>query len=192
MAHKFDPAKKDKLDNQWRRENLPAVPTLEKLGLEASDIVADIGCGIGYFSIPAAGMLNGRNKVFAMDTSEEMLAEVERRAAANQSANIVTVVTDEYDLKLPDETVSFALLVNVLHEVDDRPRFMSEVLRILKPAGKVAILEWDKREMETGPPLGHRIGQEELTELLESMGISIRHMAHFADVHYGVVGVKKD
>lgn len=70
---------------------------------------------IGYFSIPAAEILTDRNKVFALDTSEEMLAKVGKRALVAGVSNVVTINTEEYDLKLPDDSITFALLVNVLH-----------------------------------------------------------------------------
>ena len=75
--HKFDPSNKSKLDNEWRREVLPPFKVLESLGLENKYIIADIGCGIGYFTIPAAE-LTAPNKVYALDISGDMLAEASR------------------------------------------------------------------------------------------------------------------
>ena len=68
MVHKFNPANKKKLDDPWRRENLPPILTLEKLGLIPGDTMADLGCGIGYFTIPAAEIVRESYKVFALDT----------------------------------------------------------------------------------------------------------------------------
>ena len=53
MTHKFDITQKSKLDNPKRRELLPVKQVLEEIELKADEIFADIGCGIGYFSIPA-------------------------------------------------------------------------------------------------------------------------------------------
>ncbi len=185
--HKFDLANKSKLDNEWRRQTLPPIKTLERLGLEPCDTVADIGCGIGYFSIPAAEMLADRNKVFALDTSEEMLAEVDKRALVAGVTNVVTINTEEYDLKLPDDSITFALLVNVIHEISDQKRFISEIKRILKPEGRLAVIEWKKEEMEVGPPVAHRIGVEETVRLITEEGLFMVDDFEFAGVFYGVV-----
>ena len=75
MTHKFDAKNRHKLDNPKRREMLPPEKTLIRLGLKQGDIVADIGCGIGYFTIPAANIVGDSGKVFAMDISPEMLEE---------------------------------------------------------------------------------------------------------------------
>ena len=60
--HKFNPLNKTKLDNEWRREILPPVKVLESLMLENNDIVADIGYGIGYFTIPVNQAINSNEK----------------------------------------------------------------------------------------------------------------------------------
>jgi ubiquinone/menaquinone biosynthesis C-methylase UbiE len=191
MAHKFEPKNMNKLYNEWRRQNLPPLPTIEKLGLTPSDIVADIGCGIGYFSIPAAEILNVRNKVFALDTSEEMLAEVEKRAAVANLSNVVTIKTEEYNLKLPDESVTFALLVNVLHEIEDKNKFIEDIKRILKVGGKLAIIEWEKTLIDMGPPLNHRIGKEEVENIIRKYEIKGISSMNFSEEFYGIVFTKE-
>jgi ubiquinone/menaquinone biosynthesis C-methylase UbiE len=190
MTHKFDPVNINRLDNEWRRQNIPPLPTLEKLGLISTDIVADIGCGIGYFTIPAAGMLDSENKVYALDTSDQMLEEVKKRMSAAGVINIIVIKTDEYDLKLQDESVTFALLVNVLHEIEDKEQFIIEVRRILKPEGKIAIIEWEKENMEMGPPKEHRIGKNETAAILRSFGLIAEGAIQLTSEFYGLVAVK--
>ncbi len=191
MAHKFNPANKAKLDGQWRRQNLPPTPTLERLGLGSEDTVADLGCGIGYFAIPAAEIVKAQNKVFALDTSEEMLAEVEKNASLAGVANVVLVKTEEYILMLPDEAVSFALIVNVLHEIENKERFLQEAHRILKSAGRIAVVDWEKKKTEVGPPIDHRISSEEVKDMLEITGYKLIREMQLTDVFYGLVAVKQ-
>ena len=191
MAHKFNPANKTKLDNQWRRQNLPPIPTLEMLDLTAEDTVADLGCGIGYFTIPAAEIVKATNKVFALDTSKEMLAEVEKRSNLAGVSNVVLVKAEEYNLVLPDASVSFALIVNVLHEIDDKERFLQEARRILKSAGRIAVIDWEKKQTEVGPPIDHRISIEETKGMLEITGYKLIKEMQLAGVFYGLVAVKQ-
>ena len=190
MTHKFDPLNINRLDNEWRRQNIPPISTLEKLSLSSTDIVADIGCGIGYFTIPAARMVESENKVYALDTSDIMLEEVKKRMSAAGVLNIIAIKTSEYDLKLPNESVTFALIVNVLHEIEDKVQFITEVRRILKPEGKIAIIEWEKENMEMGPPKEDRIGKDETAALLRSFGMIAGGTIQLANVFYGLVAVK--
>jgi len=190
MTHKFDPININRLDNEWRRQNIPPLPTLEKLGLSSTDIVADIGCGVGYFTIPAAGMVKSENKVYALDTSNQMLEEVKKRISAADISNIIAIKTSEYDLKLQDESVTFALIVNVLHEIEDKAQFITEVRRILKPEGKIAIIEWEKENMEMGPSKEDRIGKDETAILLKSFDMLLSNSMQLANVFYGLVAIK--
>jgi ubiquinone/menaquinone biosynthesis C-methylase UbiE len=190
MMHKFNPAHIDKLDNEWRRQAIPPKLTLEKLGLLSEDIVADVGCGIGYFTIPAAEIVSSRNIVYALDTSKEMLIEVEKRAKNAGISNIVGIETEEYDLKLQDESVSFVLIINVLHEINNKGRFIKEARRILKPLGRVVIIDWEKKKTEMGPPIEHRIAKQETIEFLKSSGFGVSLELDIADIFYGLVAVK--
>ncbi|WP_373484400.1 class I SAM-dependent methyltransferase [Acetobacterium sp.] len=190
MVHKFNPKSIKKLDDEWRRENLPPIETLKKLGLEATDSVADIGCGIGYFTISAASLI-GNNNAFALDTSPEMLAEVELRSKAAGIKNIETVKTEELDLMIPDESVSFGLMVNVIHEIVDKNQFLEESSRIIKPGGRLAIIDWEKGETAMGPPVDHRIGREELTAMLREINFESQETMNFTENFYGLVFSKK-
>ena len=120
-----------------------------------------------------------------------MLAEVERRAQISDVINIVTVQTEEYDLKLPDASISFALLVNVIHEVDNKERMLAEVSRILKSKGKLGIVDWEKTDMEVGPPIEHRIGREEVKNLLNCTSFEILIEQDFSGIFYGITALKK-
>lgn len=192
MAHKFDPKHLNKLDNEWRRENMPPVETLKALGLMKDDILADIGSGIGYFTIPAVHEI-GVKKGYALDTSNEMLEELKRREQSvyDLTSEIEIVLTDEYDLKLADDTVTFVLMVNVLHEIDDKLRFIAKINEITKAGGKLAIIEWMKVPTESGPPLEHRIGQEEAVKMIQNAGYKIKSMYEFAENFYGLVAEKQ-
>ncbi len=190
MPHKFEPKDKNKLDTDWRRQNLPPLPTLEDLGLCPADIIADIGCGIGYFTVPAAQFVDRQNKVYALDTSAEMLAEVEKRAGEANVQNIVTVLTSEYDVKLPDRSVTFVLMVNVLHEIEDKSLFIREINRILTLNGKIAIIEWHKENADMGPPEEHRIGKDNVISMLQNLGFETGEPMEFAGKLYGLIAVK--
>lgn len=171
-----------KLDSPERRKILPPEKTLEELGLKKSDTVADIGCGIGYFTVPASKVVNP-NLVYALDPSKEMLDYLMNN---NNSTNIKPIETDDYDFRIEDDSVDFALMSNVFHEIDDKDRFIQEISRILKPAGRLAVIEWQKKEMPKGPDLAHKISPRELTEFL-ILKFELKEVINFEDTYYGAV-----
>jgi len=189
--HKFKAKNKNKLDNPKRREILPPKETLERLGLMAEDTMADVGCGIGYFTLPAAKIINKENKIYALDILDEMLDEVKNKSKELKLENIVAVKTAEYDLKLEDKSVSFVIMVNVLHEIEDKIRILKEIHRILKPGGRIAVIDFEKKETEMGPPVDHRLSREETLSLLESAEFEMLNAIEISDTFYGLVAVKQ-
>lgn len=190
MPHKFDISSKNKLDNPKRREILPPHETLVKLGLKAGDVVADIGCGIGYFSIPAAEIVGQKGIVYATDISLEMIEVVETKAAESNVINIRPIVTGEYDLKLADNSVSFAFMCTVLHEIEDKVRFINEAKRILVQQGRIAIVEWSKKNSDWGPPIDHRLEGDTVKQTLQDCGFKDMSVTELNEYFYIVTAVK--
>lgn len=190
MTHKFNSKNKHKLDNEKRRQLLPPEQTLINLDLNKGDIVADIGCGIGYFSIPASKIVGDSGKVFAMDISPEMLEDVTIKINENNISNIEIILTDENNLKLEDNKVSFAFISTVLHETDDIESFLKEVKRILSTKGKIAIVEWEKVHSEFGPPIDHRLDKVYLLEMLDKLGFTNLSAINIGENFYGIIGQK--
>ncbi len=102
---------------------------------------ADIGCGMGYFSLGLARLVQPGGKVMAIDMQPQMLSRVDRRAhAAGLSAWIETHLTDGSRIT-GAESVDFALAFWMVHEVPDRKAFFSQVRDLLKPAGAFLMAE---------------------------------------------------
>jgi ubiquinone/menaquinone biosynthesis C-methylase UbiE len=181
MAHKINVKDMHRLDSPERRKMLPPEETLLKAGLNKNDIFIDIGCGIGYFSIPASKIVGSNGKVFALDTSKEMLEELNKRINENKIENIVPILTKDYDFKIDSEIGTFALMSNVLHEVDDKLFFLNETNRILKIEGKLCIIEWQKKETEKGPPVKDRLNKLEVNELLDQKNFKLLDSYSIAD-----------
>jgi len=190
MTHKFDAKNKHKLDNEGRRKLLPTEQTLINLGLHEGDIMADIGCGIGYFSIPASKIVGDSGKIFAMDILQEMLQDVEIKVKENNISNIETVLTEENDLKLEDGKITIAFISNVLHEANEKESFLNDIRSILSPKGRIAIVEWQKINSEFGPPIEHRLDKIDLIKILDTVGFSNISTIDIGENFYGLIAKK--
>lgn len=187
--HKLRFESRNKLDNSERRKIFPPIETLKTLGLTSGKDMADIGTGIGYFAIPASRIVGSSNRVYALDISKDMLSEVDRKIDKEKIENIETIKTNEYDLVLEDSLVDFVLLVNVLHEVDDKERFLSEIKRITKKDGELALIDFKgKRVNNEGPPEKNRVELEEASKLLSEAGYEILETFDFSESFYGLRG----
>ncbi len=89
MADKFEPNNRSKLESEERKRLLSPHNTLLKLGYQPNDSMADIGCGIGLFTFQAAEIGGQNAKIYAIDISDIMLSEVNKRAQLAGYDNIV-------------------------------------------------------------------------------------------------------
>jgi len=190
MAHKFNPKNKEKLQSKERKENLPPNIILRAAGLQPGDNMIDIGCGVGYFSIPAAEMVGPKGKVYALDTSTEMTDFLIAELKASQIENVQVQKSYEYGFPLEEGSGDMLLMSMVLHEVEDKKLFLQEAYRTLKNQGKIVIIEWDKKETEQGPPLKHRLDPQETKDYLIQAGFNnpeILKLEEVADTFYTVI-----
>lgn len=152
--------------------------------------MADIGCGIGYFTIPASEIVGETGKVFAMDISFEMIQEVEKKVEENNILNVRTIVTEKNDLKVDDGVVTYAFLCTVLHEVENMNKLLNEVNRIMTEGGRIVVVEWQKTESNWGPPIERRLDKAYMEKMLKDNGFKDVATVNINEHFYAVVGRK--
>jgi ubiquinone/menaquinone biosynthesis C-methylase UbiE len=189
MPHKFNPDRRARLEDPDRLRLLPARDLLRNAGLRAEMSIADIGCGPGVFTLPAAEIVGPAGRVYAVDISPEMLHVVSTKARHGRFTNIETVLAEESAVPLPDGTVDFALVAFVLHEAVQPEAFAREVARLLAPDGRFLLLEWKKEDMPLGPPVADRLTPEEAERWLATAGIRITERFEPNAYHYGLTGL---
>lgn len=181
--HKFNIKSLDKLDNPKRRQLMPPDETLKKFQIGDKGTLLDIGCGIGYFSIPAANILK-QGKVIGLDIMPEMI-EFSKEKAKNIS-NIEFLRSEECSFPIQDASIDYVFISNVIHEIEDKPKYFKEIKRVLKTNGLLCIIDWEKKEAEMGPSINERISKEEMIKTCASANFT-----HLEDVfinvdHYGL------
>jgi ubiquinone/menaquinone biosynthesis C-methylase UbiE len=105
------------------------------------DTVIDVGCGMGYFSIPMSQMVGQNGKVVAVDLQKKMLEKLRMRAEKGGVIDrIITIPASQTSLEVQTKA-DFVLAFWMIHEVPDRKRFLSEINGLLKKNGKLLIVE---------------------------------------------------
>ena len=186
MARKFPVAMKAKLDSPQRKRLLNPAKTLRSLGISAGMIVADIGCGTGFFTIPLASLVGPKGNVFAVDISREMTRDVRKRVAKEGLQNVKTVFSRENNIPLPSKMIDCCLLVSVIHELENKTLFFKELKRLLKEGGKVGIIEWKKIPSPLGPPLRERISPVAMRQMLAENGFAVKKTFSLGAHNYAV------
>ncbi|MEO7001901.1 MAG: methyltransferase domain-containing protein [Ktedonobacterales bacterium] len=184
MPQKFDTRKKYLLISDERRAILKPDELLRELGLRAGDTFADIGSGPGFFTLPAAEIVGEQGHVFAADIQGEMLTAVKSRATEAGLTNVRVVKTSETEIPLPPDSCDMAFLAFVLHELGSHAIFLHRAARIIKPNGKLVVMEWEKHETGVGPPVEDRITPDELVADAEAAGLHVEDRRQLTDDQY--------
>ncbi|OLO28507.1 SAM-dependent methyltransferase [Alkalihalophilus pseudofirmus] len=184
-GERFHPSKADKLIDPKRYQLIDPKTTIQHLNINVGDIVADLGAGNGFFTIPIAQRT--KTQVYAVDIEPEMLELLKERAKDANTNNIEFVVSDLEEIKLDNLSVDKAFVSLVLHEVPSLDKALMEIKRILENDGQILLLEWETVESEMGPPLHERISSVDMTEALKKHGFVVE-MALQKEAIYGLIG----
>lgn len=155
----FPHSKWEKLVNKDREEILNRDKFFEIAELNKNEVWVDFGCGLGYFTLPLATKVK---KVYAIDISDEMLNVCRKRAEENSIYNIEYINSDGNLSAVKSNSIEKLLIVNVLHELNNRENLVREMNRVLKIKRKVFVIDWKYEELDFGPPLEHRITSQQV------------------------------
>lgn len=147
------------------------------LGLQPGMQVLDFGCGVGNYAIAAAPYLGDEGCIYAVDLWDEGIETLEIRSAMAGLANISSRVCGAGEtLPIDDKIVDLCLLATVVHILvleNQLPETLNEIKRVMKPHGKVAVVEFYKEEGPPGPPFAWRLSPDDLAEIMAPHGFGV-------------------
>ena len=111
---------------------------LEATGLRPGQKVLEVGCGPGFFTIPAARIVGDEGSVHALDITPLAVNRVEQKIEAAPVTNVKTVLADAARTGLPDESFDLIFVFGFGHTAGNREKIRSELHRLLKPQGILA------------------------------------------------------
>jgi ubiquinone/menaquinone biosynthesis C-methylase UbiE len=157
---------------------------LSRLELKSGDTFLDIGCGDGFFALPAAVQVGSQGWVYGLDVSPEALEKLKTRAGEAGLSNIHLVLGNAEEVLLCNTGADVVLLANVLHDFSFPLKVLERVSQVLKPHGLLAVVEWEKLPMQHGPPLAKRLERSRTQGLLETAGFSLQDLQTTGPFHY--------
>ena len=147
------------------------------LGLARGSVVADLGAGTGYFSSRLAAAVGPEGTVLAVETEPNLVVHLRARAEREKTPNVVPVLASASEPRLPAGLVDLILVVDTYHHLDERRTYLRALRRFLRPDGRVAIVDWQKRELPVGPPMEHKLPREQVLEEMRASGyrLAVEH-----------------
>lgn len=186
---RFDPSRAHLLENPERKRALPPAEVIAALHLRDGENVADIGAGTGYFALPMATAVGREGCVFAVDVSPEMLDRLRSKVADAGVENVKCVEGAASSTGLLSGCAHLVFMANVWHEFDDHPAVLAEAQRLLKPGGRIAVLDWRPDvEPDHGPPIAHRIPMTSAKDSFENAGLSVRFSRNVGQYSWLLIG----
>lgn len=162
----------------------PAI-IFKELNLGNGDVFLDLGCGAGDYSVHAAKEVGKEGHVYATDIRDEFIDNLRDRAASLGLENLSATISDIHaPMPFEEGSIDVVFISTVLHTVDlvaaGRILF-PEIRRILKPGGRLFVIECKKEEMPFGPPLHMRLSPGEIEEAASGYGFE---KTGFVDLGY--------
>jgi ubiquinone/menaquinone biosynthesis C-methylase UbiE len=166
---------------------------IQNIGVAKDSIIADFGCGGGYFSLPMARRVGENGVVYALDILPQSLEMVNGYAKTMGLTNIITKrVNLEKDKgsTLADGSCDWVVMKSMLFQNRDKETIIKEASRVLKKGGRALIIEWDNADLSIGPEIHLRISKEVMREMIQSSELSLVNEFSASNFHYGMVVVK--
>lgn len=160
---------------------------VKALELKKGEVVADIGAGSGYFAVRLATAVGETGRVWAVDIDPAMLLYLNRRIRDAGAWNVRTVLAEPDDPLLADGSVDRFFVCDTWHHIEAQEKYLALMRRMLKPAGQVVMIDFQKRELPVGPPMGMKIAREDLMQQMESSGFRLAREHTFLPYQYFLV-----
>lgn len=161
---------------------------LANLKLKPGQVVCDLGCGNGFYTLKMAKLVGDEGKVLAVEIQQPFLDMLKKRAEQEKIKNIEMILGTIADPKLPDGKLDLLLLVDVYHEMSNPEEMLVAIRKSLKPTGRVALVEFRLEDKDSPIKVLHRMSKEQILKewlpngfkLVEQFdGLPMQHMMFF-------------
>lgn len=144
----------------WQRPG----EVLDELGIHAGSVVADVGCGRGYFTFKLAERVGPQGKVYAEDIDNEALDSIRKEAKKKDLTQVLAIAGTADNVSLPPSSLDVVLAVNTFHEWQHYDQMLQGVYKALKPGGWFGLID---RAAETGHPRNYYYDHHRMPEAAE-------------------------
>lgn len=166
-----------------------------QIGLAPGMTVADFGSGSGFYALAAAEAVGRKGKVYAVDIQKDLLGRLKNEAERAGLRNVEVVwgnIERPRGSSLPDRSVDAVIISNVLFELSRRAACAIEANRILRPGGRVLVVEWRPSAAGAGPRPEHRLSRSDIESLFFSQGFTREKEIEAGSHHYGIIMKKPE
>jgi ubiquinone/menaquinone biosynthesis C-methylase UbiE len=148
----------------------------------------DVACGNGYYSIAALKYVGETGIVYAVDLWNDGIEHLSNHIKEHNISNIQPILADARKMiPLKSSRVDISLLSTVLHDFmleKTEDGVLKEIHRVLKPAGKFAVVEYKKIASRRGPPIEIRITPDRVRQKVLPYGFEFLKTVEISELNY--------
>jgi ubiquinone/menaquinone biosynthesis C-methylase UbiE len=158
-----------------------------ELGVREGMVVADVGAGDGYFTIPISKKVGEKGTVYASDIDRDALKRCAEKCNIEGISNVHIIVGTEDDPSLPEKSSDLILIVNTVHLVRNPGVFFKNLVKGLSDYGRIAIVQWAAEKMEGEVPIWDpkdrdRYSIKTILKMIYSSGLEVVNIMDFLPV----------
>jgi ubiquinone/menaquinone biosynthesis C-methylase UbiE len=174
-------------DDPERKEWQDPEKIFPAIGLRKGMVFVDVGCGEGYFALPAARIVGPGGKVYAFDINAEAVAKLNEQANADGLTNL-SAEAKEAEAAVACEGCADIVFFGIdLHDFADPVQVIRNARRMLKQSGRLVDLDWKDIPMDFGPPAEKRFPVKKATMMIESAGFTVQSVQDAGPYHYLII-----
>ena len=178
-------------DNSDRRRWQNPEAILASIGLKPGLTFADIGCGGGFFTLPAARITGETGKVYGLDVNPSYIHELKELALNENLHNLELTIGKAEEIVLCDNCIDIIFFGVVLHDFVNAYKVLENAKIMLKSTGRLVNLDWKKEPMDKGPKLQKRFSIDEAKQLIIKAGLRIEDIRDMGAYHYMIIASKR-
>jgi len=166
------------------------IKNVESTSIQAGMEIADFGSGSGHYTLAAAKALMSTGRVYAIDINKDLLTKLKNHASREGLYNVEVIWGDiekPNDTKLRDGSVDLVFLSNILFQVPDKDAVIKEAKRILKPNGRVLLIDWADSFGGIGPTPKMVVTKASASAMFEKAGFHMDREVDAGSHHYGFI-----
>jgi len=153
---------------------------IQSLQIRPGDSIADLGAGSGYFTFRLAEAAGPSGRVYAVDIDPDMISLIEAKAKERGVQNVEAVLARPADPSLPQGGIDLIFTSNTYHHIENRVRYFTALRKVLRPGGRAAVIEFDRRSWLSGL-FKHYTPREFIKREMEQAGYRLAHEFNFLD-----------
>lgn len=168
---------------------------VRELGLKPGEKVAIFGSGSGGHTLAAARALGGSGIILAIDERGNMVEKLKKEVGDRHHLN-VRVISGNVDkiggTGTQSGTTDDVIIPDTLFARRNKKAVLLEADRILKPGGRIMIIDWKASYKGAGPQSEHVFTEDEARKLAEDCGFVFNRKFSAGNYHYALIFHKKE